>query len=231
MSKIKRSRVVGSLAAHADGFRSELAGLGYTPASAELQVWLMGRLSRWLAEENLEPSELDPSRVAQFLATHEEDRNRVPTERSLVPLLGYLRSLGVAPEPSPTPLTPVEELVGQYRRWLVGQRDLAARTVGRYLAAARRFLEERASAAGGGHGAEDLTGADVTGFLLRECTRLSVGSAKGRVAELRSLLRFLYLEGVTSTALAVAVPPVAGWHDTTLPVRLAPAQVTALLES
>jgi hypothetical protein len=204
MSKIKRSRVVGPLAVHADGFRCELAGLGYTPGSAELQVRLMGQLSRWLMEQSLGPSELDRSRVAQFLACHGQGRNRVPTERSLVPLLGYLRRLGVAPEPAPTPLTPVEELVVRYGRWLVGQRGLADRTVGRYQAAARRFLEERERAldAGGGNGAEDLTGADVTGFLLRECTRLSVGSAKGRVAELRSLLRFLYLEGVTPT-----VPP------------------------
>ncbi len=40
-----------------------------------------------------------------------------------------------------------------------------------------------------------LTGADINAFLLRECARVSAGSAKGRVAELRSVLRFLYLAG------------------------------------
>jgi hypothetical protein len=36
-----------------------------------------------------------------------------------------------------------------------------------------------------------LTGAEVSAFLLAECTRCSVGAAKGRVAELRALLRYL----------------------------------------
>ena len=33
-----------------------------------------------------------------------------------------------------------------------------------------------------------LTKADINAFLLRECGRVSAGSAKGRVAELRSIL-------------------------------------------
>ncbi|MDA8040009.1 MAG: tyrosine-type recombinase/integrase [Actinomycetota bacterium] len=77
---------------------------------------------------------------------------------------------------------------------------------------------------------EDLSGADVVGFLLAETARVSAGTAKGRVAELRSLLRFLYLKGLTPLALAAAVPPVAGWHDMGVPVGLAPPQVQRLLD-
>ena len=65
---------------------------------------------------------------------------------------------------------------------------------------ARRFLHE--------HGVSDdttaasaLTGADVVAFLLRESGRVSVGAAKGRVAELRSLLKFVYLPGLTGPAV------------------------------
>jgi len=54
---------------------------------------------------------------------------------------------------------------------------------------------------------------------VRECARLAVGSAKGRVAELRSLLRFLQVRGLT--ALAEAVPPVAGWRETGIPRTMA----------
>ena len=77
---------------------------------------------------------------------------------------------------------------------------------------ARRFLHE--------HGVSDdttaasaLTGADVVAFLLRESGRVSVGAAKGRVAELRSLLKFVYLLGLTGRPLTTAVPPVDAWHD------------------
>ena len=64
-----------------------------------------------------------------------------------------------------------------------------------------------------------LTGADINAFLLRECGRVSAGSAKGRVAELRSVLRFLYLQGITPLRLGTAVPPVGGWRLATLPPR------------
>jgi site-specific recombinase XerD len=76
-----------------------------------------------------------------------------------------------------------------------------------------------------------LTGADVSAFLLEECTRVSVGSAKGRVAELRALLRFLYLRGFTQMALADSVPSVAGWRDTEIPATMAAADVQRLLAS
>jgi integrase/recombinase XerD len=45
------------------------------------------------------------------------------------------------------------------------------------------------------------------------------------------LLRFLYVEGLTATTLATAVPPVAGWHDTGLPPTLATSEVRALVAS
>ena len=57
-----------------------------------------------------------------------------------------------------------------------------------------------------------------------------VGS-KVHVGELRSLLRFLYLDGRISASLSESVPGVAVWHNTVLPPRLEPGQVTALLDS
>ncbi len=51
MAKTKPSwpDVIGPLAEHADGFRAELARLGYTPLSAASQLRLAAHLSRWLA--------------------------------------------------------------------------------------------------------------------------------------------------------------------------------------
>lgn len=61
---------------------------------------------------------------------------------------------------------------------------------------------------------------------------MSAGSAKGRVAELRSVLRFLYLQGLTPRRLGTAVPPVGGWRLATLPPpAMSAAQVQRLLDS
>jgi integrase len=54
---------------------------------------------------------------------------------------------------------------------------------------------------------------------------------QGRVAELRSLLRYLYLAGLAGPHLALAVPPVPGWKDTSVPGPLPQGQVRVLLDS
>ena len=108
-------------------------------------------------------------------------------------------------------MSALEEMIGSYREWLLVERGLAAITVVRYEALARRFLGERVGLAGE-LGVENLRGEHVTAFLLGECERLSVGSAQGKVGELRSMLRYLFLRGFTPLALAESVPPVAGWR-------------------
>jgi len=57
------------------------------------------------------------------------------------------------------------------------------------------FLSE-ITAANGGLDVGRLTAGEVGRFVLGECAARSVGSAKNVVMALRSLLRFLYLEGV-----------------------------------
>jgi site-specific recombinase XerD len=109
---------------------------------------------------------------------------------------------------------------------------VAPLTVLRYERMARRFLLGRLSRAGGPTGVEDLGGAEVIAYLVECCSRLSTaGSAKREAADLRSLLRFLYLKGITATDLGTAMPPVAGWRDTRLPATMAASDVTALLDS
>jgi len=216
----------GPLAPFADGYGAELARLGFTDHSVVAHVVLMGQLSRWMSDVGVVVAELTESRVEGFFdARRVAGQNRVPTVRTLVPLFGYLRSRGVVPPPPPTASTPLRDLLSRYRRYLAEDRGLAPSTVVSYAGTARLLLSELVLAGGGETGAENLCGADVTGFLLRECSRLAVGSAKNRVNHLRSLLRFLHLEGLIMRDLAASVPPVAGWRDTALPATLAAGEV------
>lgn len=146
----------------------------------------------------------------------------------MAPLLGYLREVGDAPA-GQRPLTPLNTLLGGYRSWMVRERNLAPATVLRYENTARRFLLEQA-ADGEAFRPSALTRVDINAFLLRECGRVSAGSAKGRVAELRSVLRFLYLQGITPLRLGMAVPPVGGWRLATVPATMNPADIGRLLQ-
>ena len=120
-------------------------------------------------------------------------------------------------------------LLEQFRFWMEKERGLAAATVLRYENTARRFLNEQAMT-GDDLTPARLTGADLNAFLLRECRRVSAGSAKGRVAELRALMRFLHLRGVIPQRLGTAVPPVGGWRLATVPRTMAAADVQLLLD-
>lgn len=224
--------VAGPLTQYVGGFRDELDRLGYTPLSREYKVNQMGRLNRWLAAQGLEAADLDRAQLATFLATLATSRRRPPTMAAMTPLLGFLHAQGVVALEAADPRGQLDELLDDYRSWMIADRALADRTIGRYEATARRFLAERAAALGRGTGAEAVTAATVTAFLLAEVSRgLARGSLQGRVAELRSLLRFLYLKGFTDTEVARSVPPLPGWKDTAVPPRLSTAQVSALLDS
>ena len=232
MRKVTRARVVGPLAPYADGFREELARIGYSPGSAEIHVRLTAHLSRWLVVEGCELSELTDERVEQFLLALRVGRRRAPTVRTLEPLLAWLRARGLAPPASPPAVTAVGALLARYRVWLVSERGLAARTVDRYDTTARRFFAYRQPLAAEDSPTAGLNGEVVTRFLLHESSRgQAVGSVQGVVASLRVLLRFCYLQGLTGCMLADAVPPVAGLRGTRLPPRLAAAEVSALLGS
>ena len=221
-------RKPGKLGPYIDGYRSRLLGLGYTSSSVRGLLKHVGRLGRWMAMAGIDPDQLDIGAIKSFLA---DDGFRRPTSmRTCVSLLDYLRDAGVVRvQEAARTVTPLEEFLEQYREWMVRERALAPMTVLRYERLARRFLSERRSN-NDALGVGDLSGAEVAGFLVRECSRLSVGAAKGRVADLRSLLRYLHLRGLTPP-LAEAVPPVAGWHDTTVPVGVTPSDVEAMLAS
>jgi len=225
-------RKAGLLGPEVEGYRAWLTYRGYTPATVRNMLKDLGQVGVWLSAEGLESAQFDEERAATFLAARRRaGHRRVQGLRAMVPLLTYLREAGLVPVRKPT-VSPLGELLGQYRAWMVGERGLAAMTVLRYENTARRFLQQQATDEEGMFEPAALAGADINAFLLRECGRVSVGSAKGRVAELRSVLRFLYLQGITPLRLGTAVPPVGGWRFAALPPRsLTAAEVQRLLDS
>ena len=223
----------GPLVPFVDGFRRELAGLGHPPGVVRLHVVLMGQLDGWLSAAGLGVGDLSLAVARQFLAERRaRGLRRVPTLAGLAPLLGYLSLEGVlAPEP-PAVVTGTDVLLARYRAYLAGDRGLAPATIERYERFAWRFLTGRASRAGGETGAEGLASGEVNSFLLGAASRLTtVDSVKREAADLRSLLRFLYLARMAETDLGAAMPPAAGWRGTRLPSALSRAEVEALLGS
>lgn len=213
---------------YVDGFRRRLLSLGYTPGTVANQLAVVGRFGRWLAVRGRPVDRLGPADLDLFIADQCRDgRHHGVFRQGLVLLRTYLIEVRAVQADQPSVRDAVDELVDSYCAWLLRERGLATTTVRRYQATARRFLDQRA----GGVDLNDLTAAEVTAFLLAISAHASVGAAKGHVAEIRSLLRYLFVTGRTPVALAATVPPVAGWHDTGIPPRLSTDTIRALLGS
>jgi len=224
-------RVRGPLAPFADGFTVELVGRGYRPRSVRGQLELMAHLSRWLAEQGLEPAALTHENVERFLAVRREGDVSLRSWRAVGPLVVYLRGLGVAPEPMVSTGTPVERLLAGYRDYLLREQGLTAGSVAHWERVAGLFLAERSEPLE--DALQRLSAREVTGFVVARCApgRCSGSAAKILTGGLRSLLRYLHLAGFTAIPLAPAVPRAAGWRLSSLPRALEAGEVARLLAS
>ncbi len=231
MGRPTRVRMTGPLAPHTPGFRHELARQGYTLHSASNQLQLMAHMSRWLESQGLGVAGLSAGAVEEFLAHRRAEGYTLwLSAKAMVPMLDFLRGLGLAPMPAPVaPVAEAEQLHERYRVFLVEERGLAAGTVASYLHVARLFFAARA--ANDALRLEQLTAAEVTEFVVAECATRSVGSAKYVVCGLRSLLRYLFVAGHIDAELDAAVPTVASWRLARLPVTFGRTEVARLWAS
>lgn len=223
-----RVRVTGPLVPYVAGFREELIERGYRSSEATAQLHLMAHLSRWLSGRGLGTADLTAALVEEFVGERRRGYANLVSSRALKALLGHLRNLGVVPAEAPS-ANPLEVLLEEFRCALVNGRGLADSTAGRYVNTARAFLMEVAG--GNGFDLGRLSAGDVSGFVVRQGGRLSVGSTKDVVTCLRSFLRFLDSQALIEGHLVSAVPAVAGWRGASLPRALSAEQVATLLTS
>lgn len=218
-------RAVGPLVDHQVVYRQELLARGYTEGTVRHRMSNLRALSAWMARSSYGTEDLGETVIRRFVEFHASVRSKPPGLREMLRVLEVLRCCGVAPAPLLAE-GGVEELLVEYRQWLVTERELASATVPRYLSCARRFLTP--VLASGDSGLAGVTAASVNAFVLVEAGRCSVGATKGRVSELRAMLRFLHARGVLAADLSVCVPTVAGWAFTGVPQTLTTDQVAAL---
>ena len=229
-SRVSGVVLSGPLESFADAYRAELQGRGYTQRSVVPQLRQVGRLSRWLQDQELTAEQLDEARVEAFLAVQRaQERHRSQWSRSgLLCLLDVLRELGVAGVRGPVrPGSDTEALLGVFERYLLEERGLAIGTVVGYVAHARRFL-------GGLSGRElhELDASEVMAAVLCEVGRgVSVSAAQNFVAGLRAFLRYCFLDGRLGTDLGGAALAVTGRRRSPLPQGISAGQARALLDS
>lgn len=229
MGKPTHVQVTGPLAPFVVDFEKDLVSQGYR--SARDQLYAMAQMSGWLASENLAAAELTAAEVERFLRWRSGAGYVTSLSMAkMSPLLGHLQGIGAVPPFEPaSPNTPVGILMERYTRYLFDERSLSAPGVRCYVDVASDFLSSLSTNDDLDLG--DVSTADVTEFVLSECRRLKVASAKAMTTRLRSLLRFLYVDSRTTNDLTGAVPSVASWRLTSLPKAIALGDVKEMLKS
>jgi site-specific recombinase XerD len=216
------------LAPWAPGFEEWLVGRGYQPSAVLHRLWLLAAMSLWLERRGLDAWELTEARAALFVAERRAAALKTwASDQSVRLPLEYLREVGAIP-PAVVVLDdgPVAQVLAGYRDYLVLERGLADSTIERCLRAARLFLEQLPD----GLEIGELTTADVSAFLARECPRRTGSGARALTSKFRPFLRYLYVEGLVASPLVWAVPRAATQRDRSLPRGVEPAVVVRLLD-
>jgi integrase/recombinase XerD len=227
--RVRGCRVRGPLAPWQAGFERWLLGRGYLPSAVFHRCWLLAVLSLWLERRGLDAWELTEERALLFVAERRAGGLKTwASERSVRLPLEYLREVGVIPAAVVVlDNGPVAPVLAGYREYLVLERGLAQSTIEHCLREARLFLGQLPD----GLEIGELTAADVSAFLARECPRRTGSGARSLTSKFRSFLRYLYVEGLVAAPLVWAVPRAASQRDRSLPRGLEPVIVTRLLSS
>jgi site-specific recombinase XerD len=230
MGDPSRVRISGPLAVHAAGFAADLAQRGYATSSVASHLRLAAHVSRWLDQQGLDFGSLTLESADAFLVHRRAGGHRTRLSRkALAPLLAYLRAVGAAPVEAVTPAaTAVEGVLDRYAGYLREERGLAATTIARNVELARPFLSDLDH--DGRMDLRALTATEVMRFVI-DHSQLQPRRTARVVGALRSLLRFLHADGITSSGLADSLPAVAAWKLSGLPKALPKDQVAALLAS
>jgi len=222
----------GPLSADIPGFARWVREEGYAFPSRRRRVMLAACFSRWLGQQGVSVhrvSSVHPARYLRSRAHHVKiQRNDASTLRQF---LDFLRRQGAVPaEKAPPPrLTPVEQAVQAFERYLRDERLLAEVTILYYVPFAREFLVDRFG--NGPVTLSHLCAGDVVGFVQRQARRLHLKRAKLLTTTLRSFLHYARYRGEVTCDLGAAVPTVANWSMPSIPRAIPADAVRQLLAS
>jgi len=220
----------GPLAPHIVSFLEWAIGQGYAPCSLRRRIRISVGFSRWLAEKSVRLHSVSSRHFDQYLR-YRAQRQRIceGEATALKQLLDFLRDRDVIPVEKirQRRLSPVEQHVHAFERYLREERVSATATIVNYVRFIRDFLKDCFGS--GPVRLSQLCAGDVVRFVQRQVPRLHLKTAKLLTTALRSFLRYTRYRGYVRLDLAAAVPVVANWSMPSIPRAIAPDQVRRLL--
>jgi integrase/recombinase XerD len=121
--KVVAAVVSGPLAPFAAGYESWLSSRFYSPSAAADRLGQFGQLSRWVEQQGLSVGEVTDEQAGRFVAARRAaGRVTWVSPRSVMLALAFLREVEAVPASAPVVAHgPLEELLAEYRRYLLGR--------------------------------------------------------------------------------------------------------------
>jgi len=231
VSDPSRVRMSGPVMEFMDDLVRELQRLGYATTTSTGLMRLAAHLSRWLEASGLGLADLTSSMIDAFVVERRRSYVNLALAQGLDPILGYLRRVGAVPAPRPVlPTTAAQVALAGFAEHLTCERCLSGPVAAAYAYWVRPFVDQQLCPPGV-QAPRDVTAGELVAFLARTLPALSGKSAQMTATALRSMLRFAHAQGWLSRDLRAAVPPVARWRLSGVPLTLSQAQVLALLQA
>ena len=215
------------LGRYIDNYAARLVDRGYAYRTARTHLAAIWRLSVFLFTRNLAAEALDERIIARFLR-HCRCNGRQPRSDgwALHAFLTMLRETSVCPAQAAARLSLDDQLLEDFRRYLLEQRGLALVSIDRLIPILRYFLREQPRTINRSLGR--LSAEDVTDFVEKHAHNYA--EPQHITVALRTFLRYLQYRGLLNRDLFRAVPNVARWKFSTVPRFLPPDQVRRVLE-
>jgi integrase/recombinase XerD len=203
---------------------------GYAPYSVRRRIRISSGFSRWLANKSVRLPSVSSQHFDQYLRYRaRQQRIYGGDATALKQLLDFLRGHDAIPAEKirRCRLSPLEQHVQAFERYLREERALATVTIVRYVGFIREFLKDCFGSAP--VRLSQLCAGDVVGFVQRKAQQLHLKTAKLLTTALRSFLQYTRYRGYVRLDLAAAVPVVANWSMPSIPRAIAACQVRRLL--
>jgi len=230
---LKGGMPLGLPASHIEAFLEDLRGAGYAERTICNKRSVVTAFARWTNRERIALDRLGDCDIAAFV----KRSSATPAERvqfemaALRPLLEYLRAKSMVVLPlTPIDASPADELIKRYLDYLRHDRGLAENSLRVYGPLVRDFLASQ-MAGGSSLSPGSFDALTIRRYLLARSVDRSAEYLRLLATALRSLCHFLFLRGDTLVDLAVSVPPVRTWRQSSLPTLLPPEEVERVLAS
>ena len=218
-----------------DGLVLGLQEQGYSAETIKHYVLCAERFCQWLDEQRLAFTDVNETLVNRYTTglprrIRPACPNGIPHKHAggLFHLVAVLRQAHVIPPlQPPTPATEGERWLARYGNHLDQRQGAAWSTRRKCLHYVRRLIEFRFPGADPDWSALDAC--DIVNFLAGQACH-GKGAVKTAASAVRSLLRFLVLEGAVRPGLEAAVPPLPRWRLSGLPPYLTTKQVDHILK-